>query len=155
MGSSLNNDGKKSPYCFAAIVIGLIVLILLAVTLFKALPCSFASLAGNDSYKISSVERMCADEAPVTHRVNTDSDSYENLMRALNSEQLTFVRDEVGMSLDDTLYTLFLSGAESDMANFSFSSDGLVHDNEAEKTYRLSDRTIYGLCEQLYESSES
>lgn len=154
MGSSLNNDGKKSPYRFAAIVIGLIVLILLAVTLFKALPCSFASLAGSDDYKISSVERMRADEAPVTRRVNTDSDSYKDLLETLGSEKLTFVRDEVGMSLDDTLYTLFLSDAKSDMANFSFSSDGLAHDNEAEKTYKLSDQSVYGLCAQLFESSK-
>lgn len=150
-----SDNDKKSPYRLAAIVIGLIVLILLAATLFKALPCSFVSLVGSDNYEVSFVEKMQADEAPVTHKVNADSDSYRELMRALNSEKLTFVRDEVGMSLDDTLYTLFLSGAKSDIANFSFSSDGLVHDNGAEKTYKLSDQSAYGLCEQLFEFSES
>ncbi len=142
------------PFAVALLVIGLVVLAMVGFTVARSLPQSFTSLAGSESFSVSSIEMMQADHAPVTYKVDEDSETLERLNESLKAADCVFKEDEIGMSLEDTLYTLRLSGADSEMANFSFSADGLVHDNRAEKTYELSDKGIYDLCKELYLEAE-
>ena len=149
---SMSSDGRiKRSYYLALLIIAIVVLVLIVSSLAKSQACSFSSIAGSQNYSISTIEMMKADEAPITYKTAEASKAYKDLSDALKNVECTFKKDEVGMSLEDTLYTLFLSDASSEMANYSFSSDGMMHDNEAEKTYELSDKSIYELCKKLYE----
>lgn len=150
MAAKLSN--KKAWICalviIAALVAGLLFMSFSKTTLSSVIQ---DSLDGAKEFKVTSIEEMYDGKEPTFTDTKQVSDHQQQLMSEIENTSMSFERNEMGMVIDEKLYSIDISSAD-DESNMSITLDknGRLHVNDTETTYKIGNDKLYRLCESLF-----
>lgn len=152
MTEAVGAKRKLAPLIAVVVVAALVVAA--AIWHFMPIKSSAAqTLFKSGSPNIVSIEKMSDSSEMQVLAVDSACEGYADFVAALEQEQVTFKKDEVGIEFKGVVYTVQVeSGSESVSVTFGPSKE--AHSNTDERTYELDSLTIYEKCEALYAAAE-